>query len=446
LTEVRKLAWVAGISAVIALLASWTFAIEWEWTYYSDDEGHVLRGREALKNGGATGLISASVQPFTEALSGRFKPLIWSFTTLAYQLGPNVLRGLAMLSLLVSFGALMKIVWQQNGRGLRSNYLIWVAALFLSNYTLLYGLWVTSLQELWGVTLVAIATIRRGEVWRFAWLLGASLMKEPFTFVLLVFAIYLFFEKKKTLALLALAISSFEILLVARGSQSDDYVQGTFQISPWHFWSNFQFLGQIGALFLLVALIGLVIFQYKLIFSKNSLLFISAGFVYGASLLAWNTNGYYSSPVWYLISVGLAFACVSEVQPSSKNRALMAQTRDFKISRLVLLSCLLASALLAAETIRTHVLGWNQMVVEARDWFLKERPEGSDLVMGNINPADFNFILTEQEPENRTFVGAYSEKSSGFVLVMNDWSYPPEIDECPPIKVWTKGFLAPLKC
>ena len=450
MTDVRKrqLAWVAGISAVIALLAIWTFAIDWEWTYYGDDMSHLTRGREALAKG-PLGLVGAIAEPFLLTDESRFRPLYWSFTTAAYQLGPTGIRIFALGTYLLSFIALIQIT-RRNCPKSNASLLIWVSALFLANYTLVYGLWVSSIQELWGVGLIALAALQTRLGWQAFWLFTASLMKEPFVFVLLTFGLIQLASRRLRLGVLLCLASAFELAFVIRGARLDGQAQSAFQLNPWHVWANLGTLGQGGALFLVVALIGLVAFAGRLHFAGNSLVFMTLGGAYAGSLLFWNTGGHYQPPVWYFLALGLAFSIKSQApltEDGSSRRSVV---------RFVVVSACLTTALLAtAETFRTHVIGWNAMVNGARDWTISAQKQGTRVFLYNINEREFNFYLEETtriplvEPLVTWYPHLERPKITSdyeYVIVAGFQDLPGELTRCKAVRVWTQGFLAPLKC
>ena len=114
-----------------------------------------------------------------------------------------------------------------------------------------------------------------------------------------------------------------------------------------------------------------------------------------------------------------------------------------------------ASALLAAETFRTDVFGRNQMVVEGRDWILENLQPDENYFIYDFSIDEFQFYLTEKDPTwNRETPPQWKSDqprppetlNADYVVATNEVPIAPELTRCPPIKVWTRGFLAPLKC
>jgi len=442
LTEVRKrqLAWVAGISAVIALLAVWTFAIDWEWSYIGDDAGWVGTVRSAVEAGSPlTPLIQAPAWAWGEAVGwGLFRPTSITYYALIYQLDVRGAHLIRAIMYLVAVVAPLVIAFRVFSAQFCIAQALWLLALGLANYTMIYGIYFVSLSELTAIFLVAIALLIKQPTLKVILFLLAALAKAPFIWLTFMYSLYLMRnpETRKSGSLgVGLGIASLGAIVYA--SQSGSYGEN-LAINPWHFFKNVELLGTYGAPFLFILLLGIFLFVSSLRTNAMTWVLLIGAALFAGNMLAWNTIGYYNAPIWFLLTCAVATA----IMPSSKD----AQPQTSRWAVPVMAGCLVASGLLAAETFRTDVFGRNQMVVEARDWYLSQRSVGTRLLMGNINPADFNFILTEHDPRYRDSLDSYVDETTGFVLVMNDWSYPPEIDECPPIKVWTKGFLAPLKC
>jgi hypothetical protein len=325
-----------------------------------------------------------------------------------------------------------------------------LAALFFANYTLVYGLWVSSIQELWGVALVAAAALQSRIGWQAFWLFAASLMKEPFVFSLLAFGAIQVLAKRTRLGVTLIVIAGLELAFVVRGSQLDSQAQSAFALNPWHLWANLETLGQGGAIFLLTALVGVIFFSKHLQFGEKSQTFLILGLAYALALLFWNTGGHYQPPVWYMLSVGFAYTAFSRLnltdkEPKSKSTA----------QRVLLAGCLAVSILATLQTVRTHVLGWNQMTSEARDWVLNSKRPSESVFLYNINEREFNFYLAERlgKPVTQPLITWYPNQDrpeqsleADYAIVAGLYDLPAELTKCAPIRIWTQGLLVPVKC
>jgi hypothetical protein len=437
----KHIYWVCGISAVIALLAIWTFAIEWEWSFIGDDAGWIIKSREAGSSGNPVDWVSywgGLVWSDTTGW-GLFRPVYHFYGLVVAPLGADLAHGVRLLMFLLAMTAPVILVWRNTQRGqVRTWAIIWILSMLFSAYTILYGIYFVSLQELTGITLVALGLITRNPFARgLLWLLAAW-TKAPFIWLYLFFCISQLETKNKRIARVALGLGILTVGVFVWSATNGSYTEDTLRLSIWHFWQNIQSLGTYGAAFLIVALAGSLIFAGYFNLRRDSVVLLGGAIFYALNLLPWNAIGYYNAPVWYLAVCGLA---------AGINRKNMTrQHLAYKWAPAVLVVCVTASIALSAETLRTDVFGRNTMVVESRDWALTEIPTNSRLVLGNTGSEELIFYAKEANEKWTSAAITTGDVDGDYIFVLSDWPYPKKAELCPPIKVWTRGFLAPLKC
>jgi len=451
LTEVRKrlLAGVAGISGIVALLAVWAFAIDWEWSYIGDDAVWLRTVRQSVESGSPlTPFIQAPVWAWGEAVSwGLFRPTSITYYALIYQLDVSGAHLIRAIMYLVAVVAPLVIAFRVFGAQIRIAQALWLLALGLANYTMIYGIYFVSLSELTAIFLVAIALLIKPPTLKVIFFLLAALAKAPFIWLTFAYSLYLMKNPKtrKSGSLgVGLGIASLAAIIYA--SQSGSYGEN-LAINPWHFFKNVELLGTYGAPFLFILLLGIFLFLNSLrTNAMTRVLFIGAA-LFAGNMLAWNTIGYYNAPVWFLLTCAVATA----IKPLSRE----AQPQTSRWAVPVMAGCLAASALLAAETFRTDVFGRNQMVVEGRDWILENLQPDENYFIYDFSNDEFQFYLTEKDPTwNRETPPQWKSGqprppetlNADYVVATNEVPLAPELTKCAPIKVWTRGFLAPLKC
>jgi hypothetical protein len=323
----------------------------------------------------------------------------------------------------------------------------WVSALFLAGYTIIYGVYFVSLQEFTGMALVAGGLLSRNSYIRgFLWLL-AGWTKAPFIWLSIAFGVQKISVKSRRLGLVFLSLGILSISVMALSAQLGSYTSGRLILSPWHLWANVESLGTYGALFLFVSVIGLVLLAPCIKVTGETLVLLLAALLYAANLLPWNTIGYYNAPVWFLLTCAVATA----IKPSSDKAGVLTT----KWTMPIMVGCLAASGLLAAETFRTDVFGRNQMVVEGRDWILNNLQPNESYFIYDFSNAEFQFYLSEEDqtwtrdtpPQWKSGQPRPIETlDADYVVATNEVPLAPELTKCAPIKVWPRGFLAPLNC
>jgi len=441
LTEVRKrqLAWVAGISAVIALLAVWTFAIDWEWSYIGDDVRIIQTIRRASTEGGPFGVIATAFTYAKGDLGDFFRPVSSFYPFFIYQFSPEIARGIRLIFLLVAFASVLRLTLRRGVTALRNPFLIWVTALLLANTSLYHGLWAPSVQELTGVFLLSLFLLINNVYLRAALLVLVALTKEPFIWLPLIYAFYVYFTDKRTKFAIGLgAVGTALVALLLRAYNSGGYVSGRLDaFNPWRWHENLTQLFGASALFFLVLIVGLLVLKNELTFSRQATLMGAFSLSYLLSLMPFSTVGYFSGPGLFM---GAAFAACLTPKALKPGKTSWAQMSP-------LLIALLLSALATVEFLRAEVFGRNTMVVELRDWVIGELPSGKSLGLINLSINELGFIISEKDPTAEPLLVAwFPETQVDYIFVGLDASFPPGLTDCPATYVWTKGFLAPLKC
>jgi hypothetical protein len=326
-------------------------------------------------------------------------------------------------------------------------FAVWLLALGLANYTMIYGIYFVSLSELTAIFLVALGLFMPKPTLKILFFLLAALAKAPFIWLVFTYTVYLMLKTStRRTGLLGFALSGLSLGAIVFASQSGHYGDN-LTLNPWHFYGNLELLGTYGAPFLFILLIGIFLFiSYLRPHPMTWVLLISA-FLFAGNMLAWNTIGYYNSPIWFLLTSAVATAL--------KGDSTSTKTLSTKWSAPIMVGCLIAAIFLAAETFRTDVFGRNQMVTEGRDWILENLKATESYFIYDFSNHEFQFYLTEKNPTwNKDTPPQWKSGqprppetlNADYVVATNEVPLAPELTKCPPIKVWTRGFLAPLKC
>jgi hypothetical protein len=266
-----------------------------------------------------------------------------------------------------------------------------------------------------------------------------ALTKEPFIWLPLIYAFYVYFTEKKTRFALGLgAIGAVLAVLLVRAYNSGGYISGRLDaLNPWRWQENLTQLFGASAVFFLVFIAGLLILNNQLAFSKEAVLLGAFSLSYLLSLMPFNTVGYFPGPALFM---GAAFAAY--LTP-----ATLAPTTSSLVRLGPLLMTLLLSVLVTIEFLRVEVIGRNTMVVGLRDWVLNELPRGQTLGLMHLSVNELSFVINEKDPNARPPLLDWTPESQvDYVFVGLDASFPPDVTDCPATYVWTKGFLAPTKC
>jgi hypothetical protein len=264
----------------------------------------------------------------------------------------------------------------------------------------------------------------------------------------LAFGVKLLSGPRQRLAAISLLLGALSFAIMAWAALNGAYTQGALNPSPWHLWMNVQNLGSYGAAFLVTAIVGLLVLLPNLKITPDALVFFAGAGLYAVNLLPWNAIGYYNAPVWYLLICGFSLTVSAKKSVAVSKAAL-------QIKGLLLGACLIAGAFLSAETIRTDVIGKNTMIVQARDWVLNDLKPDEHYLLYELTEYEFDFFLRAKDPNwarptpIRWFVNKPQPPETEdyqYVIANTEYPIPDEITKCPALKVWTRGFLAPLNC
>lgn len=441
----KHLYWVGAISATIALLAVWTFAIEWEWSFIGDDASWVQRVRNSVAAGNSLSpILQAPGWSWSEATSwGLFRPTSIVYYSLVYQLPVEFAHFIRLAMFLTALATPLILVYRNNGSGFRAWPMVWVLGLGFANYSMAYGAYFVSLSELTAIFLVAIGLLVPNKYAKVLFFLLAALAKAPFIWLVLIYAIYLIWQKTyKTTGIIALLICLSSLIIIIYASQVGSYTS-SLTFNPWHFLKNLEQLGTYGVSFLIVLLVGIFVFLSNLKPTPLSYVLLLGAILFTGNLLAWNTIGYYNAPIWFLITCAMATAFKPTLSDTFHPNL---------VSRGALTLCLAGSVLISVETFRVDVFGRNTMVIEAREWVATEADQNTKIALSYIDSREFDFYLSESHaPLRRMVENLPSDWPMGgedfdFVISITDGGIPSSAIACPPIKVWTRGFLSPLAC
>ena len=352
MTHMRRYAPIVGALLVLV----WMFAFRWEWSFI-DDAGMKILVNDATSKHGIAGLwTDMHAQALADRTWGLFRPLWYVYAAFFYLANPAIAHGLR-LAMFLAVILIPALRWARSPLAA-----VIAAAVLAANVTLYLGLSYLSLQELSGLTLVALGLLTEGPVRRSLLWLGAAWFKTPFVWLFLAWSVYLLFRRKQW-AWLNIAGGIFTVVLAALASRRGTYTQG-FSLAnvsraiksaiPLLRWP-----GVVGVL----ALIALRP-RPKSIAWRDPLawVFLAGGALYLANLLPWgHADSYYVAPAIWLLSVGVL------------RMVLLAERAKFAMAQFVTAAAAVATLAAAGNVALTNTkqqLDRNAAVVGVREWAL----------------------------------------------------------------------------
>jgi hypothetical protein len=288
---------------VVIALGPWLIGAEWSLI---DDPGHAA-ALQALSE--QHGRLLASAQYAWQQASGDpawglFRPTYYVYASTVYHLPPAAVMSLRWLMIFVAAVGPAVFIWRTTRR-------LSVAAvtvlLIATSATLFLGAIYLSLQELTGIALVAAGLwVTRGWLRLLLWSL-ASMVKAPFSWVLLAWGVSeLSFSKRRVIGIIAAVVGggvlATNVILSRRGS----YTQGYSFDFPYLLNSLVSLIGYPMALLLIAYIWWVATTRTTIRWNPYAAVFLFGGAAYAATLLPWRAYDYYTSPVFYLMAVGLA--------------------------------------------------------------------------------------------------------------------------------------------
>ncbi|MEP7055991.1 MAG: hypothetical protein ABI912_12170 [Actinomycetota bacterium] len=342
------------LAALALLVAVWTFAITWEWSFI-DDAGLKTAVNQYTHSKGAIGGLWDLFTDLqrSDRSWGLFRPAYQFWNTLFYLTNPALAHGIRLIMVLL----VLLVPAYTIGRDRIT--IVLAVALLAANVTLYLGLSYLSLQELTGLAFVALGLVtgdrRRSVLW-----LIAAWFKTPFVWLFLAWSVYLLIKGKKW-AWINLAVGVATVWLAAEASRRGSYTQG-FSLAnvraaiktaiPLFFWPGVVGLASVVALRP----------RLRTLAWRDPLAWVLlvGGALYLGNLLPWgHADSYYGAPPIWLMSVGV----MRIIWPAERG--------TYRLARPIAAVATVVAVLGAVHVSRkmtTQQLNRNAAVVGVRDW------------------------------------------------------------------------------
>lgn len=407
MTRVRRTVAVAALLVVI-----WIFAFTWEWSFI-DDAGLKEAVNSVTASEGAPGLWTLFKTLMDSDRSwGLFRPAYHAFTPLFYLTNPAVAHGIRLAMLL----AVLLIPAYRFGRGAPATAL--AVAVLAANVTLYHGLSYLSLQELSGLTFVALGLLSDGPRRRSVLWLIAAWFKTPFIWLFLAWSVYLLFQRKRW-AWLNVVFGVATVWFAASASRNGTYTQA-FSLAnvpaaiktaiPLFFWPGVVGLASVVALRP----------RWRTIRWRDPLawVFLVGGALYLGNLLPWgHADSYYGASYIWLMSVGV----LRMVWAAERGTYRWARP----ITAMAAVLAILGGSYVAQKMTRQQV-SRNEAVVGVRDWaatipasesIALNGPEGAER-LGQIlsmhgTPHAIEYVSDAEETAKPTYYVFFHDQSNG---------------------------------
>lgn len=361
------------LAVATMLVVVWTVALNWEWSFIDDAglKSAVNDYTDRLGPGGLWTLFTTLQE--NDRSWGLFRPAYHAFTTLFYLTNPAIAHGIRLAMLL----AVLLIPAVRIGRDTVTTLLAF--AVLAANVTLYMGLSYLSLQELSGLTFVAIGLLseaprRRSVLW-----LVAALFKTPFIWLFLAWSVYLLFQRKRW-AWLNIVIGVTTVWLAASASRNGTYTQGISSANlpagiksaiPLFFWPGVVGLASVIALRP----------RWRTLRWRDPMVWVLlvGGALYLGNLLPWgHADSYYGAPPIWLMSVGV----MRLVWPAERG--------TYRFARPVTVCTTLAALVggtYVCQKMTLQQIHRNAAVVGARD-FVASLPASATVALNGPEPAE----------------------------------------------------------
>lgn len=298
--------WVAVSGITAALVTVWLL-IPWQWSPV-DDPGQVLIMRDLVSQHGVFGAVIERIQQLAlgDRDGGVFRPMAWIYPPLIYLLPSTPAHIVRLLMLIVIILGPM-VYFRRQGAGPKVLLMIFLL-LVISAGTLYQGLLLLSIQEVGGMALVSLGLMaNRSSLRLLPWLL-AALFKGPFLWILFGYAIVLWREGQRRLAIVSSTLG-FGILAVNFWWSRGGSYTGGYQIAPWesYQWINAsRILEPTNGAILLATLWWLVVTQTQTKRRSDFPIFFIAAAGYFVQMIPWGFTAYYMGPISFLLGLLLA--------------------------------------------------------------------------------------------------------------------------------------------
>lgn len=302
--------WVIVCAILVILVFVWT-RIPWQWSPV-DDAGQVTTMNAMVNSEGYLAAILERVDQLAQGdlTFGVFRPLAWVYPPLLYvmPLLPAHLVRLFMVFIII-LGPL--VYFRRRG----SSPVLLLAVFFIlliaagSTYQ---GLILLSVQEVGGLLFISLGLMLPNRLMRlFAWVL-AALFKGPFLWILFGYAISLWREGRRRLAITSGSIGVLVFVVNVWWSRSGTYTEhyrvNVFDPEMWN--SASKILEPFNGAILLAVVWWLVVSQTALKRRSDFPIFAFAAIGYYVQLIPWGFTAYYMGPISFLFGILLASTLV----------------------------------------------------------------------------------------------------------------------------------------
>jgi len=356
-----------AVALLLALVIAWSVLIEWEWSFVDDPAQKLALTALIEQHGVVSGILHhiGSLAGADATGWGLFRPTYYVYSGLFYLASPAVAHGvrLAML-LIVVLVPVLRLTRRADGSRPPA-YVAWALCLILANNTLYQNLTFLSLQELTGLTFVALGLATASPWARAVLWLAAAWVKTPFVWLFLAWGVCLILVRRtRRLGLLVLVVGAATVVAAALFARAGTYT-ATFVVSPEKMLDSatgaaslFYWPGLIGVL-------GLIAFRPRVStiawLDPLALVLAGGGALYLANLLPWGSiDVYYGSPfIWMVSAAAIRLGATAEL------RSWSGQWR--RVTALLLAVAIALTSYLVAKLLW---LGYerNQAVVQVRDF------------------------------------------------------------------------------
>jgi len=302
--------WLAVCGTLAVLIVVW-IRIPWQWSPV-DDAGQVTTMNAMVSSDGYLGAILDRVSQLArgDLTFGVFRPLAWVYPPMLYVLPllPAHLVRLVMVFIIV-LGPL--VYFRRRG----SSPVLLLAILFLlliaagSTYQ---GLILLSVQEVGGLLFISLGLMLPNRLARLiAWVL-AALFKGPFLWILFGYAISLWREGRRRLAItsggIGVLVFAVNVWWSRSGTYTGHYRINVFDPEMWN--SASKILEPFNGAILLAVVWWLVVSQTSLRRNSDFPIFAFAAIGYYVQLIPWGFTAYYMGPISFLFGILLASTLV----------------------------------------------------------------------------------------------------------------------------------------
>lgn len=310
--------WFWAVTTVVSfgLIAVW-FVIPWQWSSV-DDPGQALAMRDLLASRDPLlALWDRAIELASgDFAGGVFRPVAWIYPPLLYWMPvvPAHVVRLVMI-LLIIIGPL--VYFRRSGAS-PARLTMTLLLLLIAAGSLYQGLILLSIQEVGGVTLISLGLLLRGRALRLvAWTL-AALFKGPFSWILLGYAVALWREGRKQLAIASGGLGMLILAVNAWWSLGGTY-SSRYQLNPLNpeLWNNAsKILEPVNGAILLAVIWWLVATGTSLKIRGDFSIFAFAAFGYYFQMIPWGFTAYYMGPISFLFGL-LLVSMLTDLRPDS---------------------------------------------------------------------------------------------------------------------------------